>query len=169
MEVTRRPFGALRGGRGCAVCCACVARCCVTIVPPRRCPLFRSAGAGYRLPRNLLRLPHPPFSGGACVSGVYCRRRVLVAALVPCVLVSGHAVRVLVACVYPYQWRLRSVCGLYGYYVICYPLPPYMQPYARIYAGVALCPLLLFCPLCVVYVAYMRIHSASARVGSCPA
>lgn len=113
--------------------------------------------------------PPPPFSGGACVSGVYCRRRVLVAALVPCVLVAGHAVRVLVACIYPYQWALRAVCALYGYCAMCYPLPPYMPPYARIYTGVALRPLWLCCPLCVVYAAYMRIHSASARVGSCPA
>ena len=70
----------------------------------------------------------PPFFGGACVSGVYCRPCVLVAVLVSCVLVAGHAVRVSVACIYPYQWALRAVCGLYGYYVICYPLPSYMPP-----------------------------------------
>lgn len=132
-----------------------------------RCAGLPVPGIGYR--KTCDGYPTPPFSGGACVSGVYCPRRVMVAVLVSCVLVAGHAVRVSAVCVYPYQWPLRAVCGLYGYCAMCYPLPPYMPPYARIYAGVALCPLRLCCPLCVVYAAYMRIHSASARVGSCPA
>ena len=88
----------------------------------------------------------PPFFGGACVSGVYCRRRVMVAVLVPCVLVAGHAMRVSVACVYPYQWALRAMCGLYGYYAMRYPLPPYILPYARIYAGVAVVPAVAMLP-----------------------
>lgn len=146
MEVTRRRPRSAQGGRGCAMCCACVSRCCMIPAPPRRCPLCRSAGAGYRLPRNLLRVPHPPFSGGACVSGVYCRRYVLVAVLVPCVMVTGNAMRVSVACVYPYQWALRAMCGLYGYCVMCYPLPPYIPPYARIYTGVAVVPAVAMLP-----------------------
>ena len=83
--------------------CACVAllrgRCRVRAGARRAGLPVR--GIGYC--ETAARYPTPLFSGGACVSGVYCRRRVLVAVLVPCVLVAGHAVRVSVACIYPYR------------------------------------------------------------------
>lgn len=79
MVVTRPAPRSAQGGRGCAACCACVARCCMTIVPPRLCPLRRSAGAGYRLLRNLWQVPHPPFFR-RCV----CERRILSASCHGC-------------------------------------------------------------------------------------
>lgn len=117
--------------------CACVLRCCVAIVPPRRCPLYRSAGAGYRLLRNLLQVPTPLFSGGACVSGVYCPRRVVVAVLVSCVLVAGHAVRVSAMCI---SLSMAIACGVCPIWLLRYVLPiaavyttlrPYIYRYSR--------------------------------------
>lgn len=86
----------------------------------------------------------PPLFFRRCV----CERRILSALCPGCragALCPGcRSCYACIGCVYiyPYQWALRAVCVLYGYCVMCYPLPPYIPPYARIYTGVAVAPVM---------------------------
>lgn len=140
MRLHARPFGALRGGEGVRY----ALRVCVALLHDHR-----TAGAGVRCAG----LPVPGI--GYCETcGGYptpffrrcvCERRILSASCRGCragALCPGcRSCYALIGCVYiPDQWALHAVCALYGYCAMCYPLPPYMPPYARIYTGVAVAP-----------------------------